>query len=730
MFVKPRALPRLPILGLLLSFLASLSSAAWSQEPEQEVIQKDGREQSAEVRSTGQPIELGIESTDDSSPADPPQPQVALQQFLQGYQAFQKNQWDAARTAFESPELKASLLADYRLYFLGKLHLQMDNQVDARATFEQLLQEHPTTVWQSEAALELARLAFAKEGWKQAIAHASQALKAPLITDTIRKQCTLLKAQAYEQQGKFKRAYQGYQELRSSMPQTAIGQTAKKQVTQLRETHPDDFSLQTAQAHYDEAQLLLKEGDVEAAQTLTEQFQTHFSSSGLRPAGLLLLAAIYTSQGNRDAAIAQWRTLVERYQKTSHAPKALYRWARFFWNQDEDDAALPVFKRLTKEYPRHGLAAEAWYAIGRIFQAKQDYPKAASAYRHLTEQFPRKPLAREARWRQGWMAYSQKDYPQAQVAFQKLAQSAPDTAEGGSALYWQARSAEHQGHSEEAAKLYRRLLRRYPHGYYALWAEKRLGITPSTLPIKMLPSPKKPTLSAVQKAHYQRCTALADLGLHHLAQRELDLVRQSAPRKAAWTKFLIAEYRRLNDHTSAFQLIKKLSVQSSVRQAYVYPQAYWGFVLAQAVEKELDPYIIVSLIRQESLFNPAAVSSANAYGLMQLLPTTAAQLTDVPLNGGGALTDPELNIQLGTTYLRGLLDRYQGSIILALGAYNAGEKAADKWQARSGDLEPDEFIENISYRETRKYVKLVLRNYRTYTRMYGNGETTLDICLP
>ena len=139
---------------------------------------------------------------------------------------------------------------------------------------------------------------------------------------------------------------------------------------------------------------------------------------------------------------------------------------------------------------------------------------------------------------------------------------------------------------------------------------------------------------------------------------------------------------------------------------------------------------MLALIRQESLFDAAAVSAANAYGLMQLLPTTAAQLTHLPLNAGSALTDPGLNIRLGTTYLRGLLERYRGSLILALGAYNAGERTADKWLARFGELQPDEFIENISYGETRRYVKLVLRNYRTYVRLYGDGARVSEIRLP
>ena len=650
--------------------------------------------------------------------------------FLRGYRAFQDEDWEAARTAFEHVRHHEPLLADYGLYFLGELHRKAGRLVAARAVFGRLLDAYPTTVWQSNAALALARLAFAEERWKRTQAYARQAQQALLVTDAVRHQGTLLIAQADERQGKRSLAYQRYQTLRASLPRTTLGKTAKARVAALREQYPQDFPLRTAQAYYDEAQLLLKEEDVEAARNLAEQFQARFSTSNLRPAGLFLLAGIYTSQGQRAAAIARWQEIVERYPNTAFAPKALYHWARFFWNQDEDDAALRLFKRLTKAYPRHDLAAEAWYAMGRIFQSRQDPAKAASAYQHLRRQFSRTPLAREAHWGQGWMAYGQGDYQTARKVFQKLAQSVPGTAEGKRALYWQARATGRLGQSEEAATVYRRLLRRYPHDYYALWAEKRLGTTLSALPFKTPPTSPVPRLSAVQGAHYERYTTLMDLGLPGLARRELDFVRHRAPKGTSWTKFFLSAYQRVNDYTSVFRLLPRLNVRDVAKQVYLYPQAYWNVIRTHAEKNELDPYLIIALIRQESLFDAAAVSAANAYGLMQLLPTTAAQLTDLPLNAGSALTDPALNIRLGTTYLRGLLGRYQGSLILALGAYNAGERAADKWLARFGELEPDEFIENISYGETRRYVKLVLRNYRTYVRLYGNGARVSEIRLP
>ncbi len=712
---------RIRLLSLFLLCFISGPSFVWSQDQADE--EPVGLQRSNQ--NTESPLSPA-EPADASPPAKTPPSPV----FLHGYHAFQNKDWAAARMAFEHVRHQAPLLADYSLYFLGKLHLKAERPAEALAILEQLLDEHPTTVWRGEAALALAQLAFAAEQWKRTLAYARQAQHAPLVTDAVRHQCSLLIAQAYERQGGLASAYQRYQALRARAPQTAVGKTAKARVAGLREQYPEDFSLQTAQAYYDEARLLLKEGDVATAQDLTEQFQTRFSTSSLRPAGLLLLAGIHTNQGRRAAAIAQWQEIVERYPQTTLAPKALYRWARFFWNQDEDDAALPLFKRLTTTYPGHGLAAEAWYAMGRIFQARHDYANAASAYQHLRQRFSRTPLAREAHWYQGWMAYSRGKYLTAQTVFQNLAQAAPGTAEGRSALYWQARSTERLGHTEGAATVYRRLLRRYPHDYYALWAERRLGTTLAALPRPTLPPAQPPRLSPVQATHYQRSTVLAELGLLELARREFDFVRHHAPKGAGWTRFFIAEYRRLNDHTAAFRLMRKGTLPSTVKQAYFYPQAYWDVIRAHAEKNNVDPYLIIALIRQESLFDAAAVSPANAYGLMQLLPTTAAQLTHLPLNDGSALTDPAFNIRLGTAYLRGLLNRYQGSVILALSAYNAGERAADKWRVRSGHLEPDEFIENISYGETRQYVKLVLRNYRTYGRMYGSGATASGIRLP
>lgn len=135
------------------------------------------------------------------------------------------------------------------------------------------------------------------------------------------------------------------------------------------------------------------------------------------------------------------------------------------------------------------------------------------------------------------------------------------------------------------------------------------------------------------------------------------------------------------------------------------------------------------MIRQESLFDVEAVSSANARGLMQLLPSTAARVArgiDRADFRTESLFEPESNVALGAAYLHELLDRYRNNVERAVAAYNAGEAAVDKWQLRYASLQDDEFVESISFRETRSYVKRVLQNERIYRALYSqriSGDT-------
>jgi soluble lytic murein transglycosylase len=134
-------------------------------------------------------------------------------------------------------------------------------------------------------------------------------------------------------------------------------------------------------------------------------------------------------------------------------------------------------------------------------------------------------------------------------------------------------------------------------------------------------------------------------------------------------------------------------------------------------DTSLDPLLVLALMRQESMYDPTAHSPAGARGLMQLMPRTAERVAGRPVSAE-ELFAPELNLELGIAHLKELVLRYGGNVLKGLAAYNGGEEAVRKWEERFGTLDLDEFVESITYRETRDYVKRVMSHYRRYQQLY------------
>jgi soluble lytic murein transglycosylase len=154
----------------------------------------------------------------------------------------------------------------------------------------------------------------------------------------------------------------------------------------------------------------------------------------------------------------------------------------------------------------------------------------------------------------------------------------------------------------------------------------------------------------------------------------------------------------------------------------LFPQPYRSDLVANSQKNGLDPYLVASLIRQESEFNAGVVSHANAWGLMQLLPSVGKSMAKKEgLKGfnANALLNPTVNLQLGTRNLRMVLDRFGGQQEYALAAYNAGDVPVRQWMAAGSYQDIAEFVESIPYTETREYVQAILRNREIYRALYA-----------
>jgi soluble lytic murein transglycosylase len=230
--------------------------------------------------------------------------------------------------------------------------------------------------------------------------------------------------------------------------------------------------------------------------------------------------------------------------------------------------------------------------------------------------------------------------------------------------------------------------------------------------------------------HLQKAELLGNGGLVDFAVREL-LAAASAD-GGNWGAAETAQLYTDTGHYDRAIEVMKHSVPSyfavdipTLPRAYweaLFPRPYWADLKRFSLANGLDPYLVASLIRQESEFNPLAVSRANALGLMQLLPKTGkvvAHQVSLKHYTPAQLFVPPVNLQLGTRYFRGMVDKFGGSFQHALAAYNAGSDRVEEWMGQGPYRDSPEFVESIPFTETREYVQAIMRNAAVYKQLYG-----------
>ena len=647
--------------------------------------------------------------------------------FSRAYTYFSQRDFSKAEDLFIEALNRGSVLKDYTLYFLGVISFNREALDSAHHYFHQLKKGFPESIWVAHANLHLAKISLKEGNDKQAIERL-KALGIRRVKDPISNEALFLLGQTYAGQGEFIRAASFYRGVRYRSPLSPWARRARKEVQSLREQHPQLLGLKGPRALLEEGKLLLLERDYNEAERVFQRLSGVASGEGLRLRSLTGLAKVYRKARKREKEIAVLAKIVQRYPGRTEAPDALYRFAEIFWNRNEDLKALAGFNQLKEHYPKSPLIDLADYASARIYESLQRPDEAMRLYRAFPKKHPYSSLREQAAWRLAWMHYLRASYSQAHDAFKRLARGIGAGQYRTAGLFWQARSAERMGRLEKAKQIYRQILRAQDDTYYIGPAARALRKMGETF-IEKKPAADHFTRNATLSLnpdisfHFSRAKKLAEISLHHLAVVELDEIKNQMSWDPALRMTLIREYVRNRGFDRSVKLAKQLTDPSAELKRYSYPLAYWETIQENAAKSGLDPYLILAMIRQESLFDPQALSPASAFGLMQLLPSTAgreAKRMGLPSPASENLFDPDLNIMLGTQHLKGLLQLYSDNVVKAVAAYNAGKNAVDRWEREISASDEEEFIERITYRETRLYVKLVLRNYRIYKELYGS----------
>jgi len=409
---------------------------------------------------------------------------------------------------------------------------------------------------------------------------------------------------------------------------------------------------------------------------------------------------------------------------------------------DDQDQILKLVAEQRQEAPASSWFDRGLLLAGNACLLKRDNDKAIDFYRELDQRFPDSPRAHYAHWKAAWLNLRQNRADEAKKEIEEQISRYPGSPEVPAALYWRARMAEQDHDPVKAHAYYQKLTDRFSGYYYAGLARQRLkqlgsvaDPPPDPLLEKIPPATLPPALGQDQDTpddvRVEKALLLQNGGFVTFAVRELQAA--AAPQgPATWaTDKIVSLYQDASQYNLAIELVKHIAPDyfsydlSAMPHSYwqaLFPRPYWTELKNESLRNRLDPFLVAALIRQESEFNPGAVSHANAWGLMQLLPQvgrTLARQQHVRHFSTPLLLVPNMNLRLGTRYFRELLDHYNGNVEYALAAYNAGTDRVQDWVSNGNFKDSPEFVESIPFTETREYVQAIVRNATVYRQLYG-----------
>jgi len=408
---------------------------------------------------------------------------------------------------------------------------------------------------------------------------------------------------------------------------------------------------------------------------------------------------------------------------------------------NDDDEFLRVVDQLRHQYPSSPSLEQSLLSAGNIYLLRHDYDKAIDCYRELQQRVPEGGRASYAHWKAAWLTLRQGRNDQAKADFEDQIAWYPSSSEVPAALYWRARLAEEDNDLPMAHAYYQTLSLRYRNYYYGELARERLAklkVDVAAEPPHYAVLDRVPPVNNLDKIapdevptdnlRVQKAELLANGALMDFAVRELHAAAEEE--KGNWAPAEIARlYEDLGRYDQAIETLKHAAPNyfavdlPNLPRSYweaLFPRAYWTDLKKYASENALDPYLVASLIRQESEFNPNAVSRANAVGLMQLLPKVGkgvAKQEKIRHFNSQQLFTPTTNLRLGTRYFRSMVNQF-GSFEYALAAYNAGTDRVQDWMGQGKYRDPQEFVESIPFTETREYVQNIMRNANVYRQLY------------
>lgn len=733
MFFRRFIISSIAVISLIFTPLINVScSAIWVQNEAQAL------EQLKQMAKSGMPISdsflSGLESRFSNTRL------AAFAKLLRAKNHLTASDGAGAAGILDTPLIQQkTTLGEYWLFLRGQALAQAGRNVESVAVFDQLLKEYPNSILFRSASLERAKV-LKQNGEAERVASSLQNYLSKNDVDAL-----LITAQAYTLANNLEQAIFYYRKLYFNSPASDAGKEAERFLTT---NNVGTLAVNADDAITKAEKLLQSKKFPESITAFTEAF-TNFPASNLPKNQFLYAQALAGARRTGDAALA-FNSIPQSAGDLKI--QAMVELGKMYANARLWAQAKQAAEDLRRSYPTNPVVPKTWMALGLIARDAKNKVDETYFLRTAIATYPNAVEVAQAQFELAWIEHDNKNFAlSSQQLIEHLARYAnKDTTYRGRAGYWSARDSERAGNIAAACALYEGLLARYEANWYGYLAKQRLdslksagrcqkttNAAPNQLVAQAVANLKTVTVmpektSPKELERLKKSEELTIIALDDWAIGEIEEASKTAPNSPKINLSLAKYYRAREDNTRALLALARsypdysqMKPEEMSREEWdvFYPLHSWDKIKYWATNRGLDSYVVAGLIRQESVFNTRAKSSANAFGLMQLLIPTARLVArkygvDTSITAE-TLFQPDVNIQLGTGYFKDLLDKY-GRVEYVAAAYNAGPNRLVSWR-QTLPLEIDEFVESIPFRETKGYVQGVTRNTAQYRRLYDDN---------
>ena len=635
----------------------------------------------------------------------PQSPDRARARYLLASDLIQQQQGEAALSALENLEQDYPALAAPIVVKRAQAYEALGDRPAAIATWQDLLKQYPDSPVAAEALYALGRTEA--KYWQQAIA------KFPSHPRSIEIARSLLQQNPRQPELRL---------LLAKHADTAPGivanldQLTKQSAGQLQ---PIDWET-VANAYW--------------ANQVYEKAATAYAQAPPTPRNLYRSGRSLQLNQKRPQAIAAYQQLQQRFPQAEETALALMQLARL----TKPTESITYLERVIAKFPKQ--AGEALAAKAAILDARNDKKAAAEARQLLITKYGDAEAAAEYRWQVAKDKAAAKDYRGAWQWAEAIPARNPKSILAPRSAFWIGKWADQLERQQDAQAAYKYVLSQFPQSYYAWRSAVLLGLDVGNFDtLRQLNPSVKPPVRSPLTAGSDTLKELYQLGQDRDAWSlwQVEFQNREQPTVAEqYTHGLLQLARGKNlvgINTISTLEDRELPAEQAEYQALSQQLAYWQarypFPFIEQIEtwsqqRQLNPLLVTSLIRQESRFEPNIRSVAGAVGLMQVMPATGKWVAEKINLAQYNLENPVDNIQMGTWYLDYTHQEYGNNSLLAVASYNAGPGNVAKWQKNLGMKDEDEFVEAIPFDETRGYVRQVFGNYWNYLRLY-NPEISL-----